>query len=295
MIKRIVEISESGRRLSVRYGQLVVKGDGEQRSIPCEDIGVLLVDHQAVSYTHSVFTELLRYGAAVVLCAGNHHPAGMLLALEGNTIQTERFRAQIEANGPLKKRLWKQIVRAKIRHQALVLGRGGEGYKGLMELRRQVRSGDAANIEARASRLYWEYFISGIRFRRDREGAGPNNLLNYGYMVMRAAVARALVSAGLHPSIGIHHRNRYNAFCLADDIVEPFRGFVDRKVKEIAEGGDFDGELDQRMKARLLEILYEEVSVGGVKGPLMVRLHAVAASLVRVFEGEQREIDLPKL
>lgn len=310
MIKKIVEISESGRRLSVRYGQLVVKewgppteerseqqlgASGEERSIPCEDIGVLLVDHQGVSYTHSVFTELLRYGAAVVLCGANHHPAGMLLPLESNTLQSERFRAQIEAKEPVKKRLWKQIVRAKILHQAMVLGKGSEGYQGLLELRRQVRSGDTANVEARASRLYWGEFISGMRFRRDREGSPPNNLLNYGYMVMRAAVARALVSAGLHPSIGIHHRNRYNAFCLADDVVEPFRGFVERKVREIWEGGDFDGEMDQQTKARLLEVLYEEVSIGGVKGPLMVRLHAVSASLVRCFEGEQREIDLPEL
>lgn len=186
-------------------------------------------------------------------------------------------------------------MRAKILHQALVLGKGSDGYKGLMELRRQVRSGDTANVEARASRLYWGEFISGMRFRRDREGSPPNNLLNYGYMVMRAAVARALVSAGLHPSIGIHHCNRYNAFCLADDVVEPFRGFVESKVKQIVETGDFEGQLDQRTKALLLEVLYDEVSIAGVKGPLMVRLHAVAASLVRCFEGEQREIDLPQL
>lgn len=294
MIKRIVEISESGRRLSVRYGQLLIRSDGETASIPCEDIGVLLVDHQAVSYTHSVFTELLRCGAAVVLCGQDHHPAGMVLPLESNSVQAERFRSQIEAKGPLKKRLWKQIVRAKILHQARVLGKDSEGYPGLMELRRQVRSGDVSNVEARASRLYWQYYISGMRFRRDREGQPPNNLLNYGYMVMRAAVARALVSAGLHPSIGIHHCNRYNAFCLADDIVEPFRGFVERKVQRIVEGGDFDGQLDQRTKARLLEILYDEVSIGKIKGPLMVGLHRTAASLVRCLEGQQKEMELPE-
>jgi len=296
VIKRIIEISQAGAYLGIRYGQLIIKRDGSQiSSIPCEDIGVLLVDHPAVSYTHSVFTELLHYGAAIVLCGENHHPAGMLLPLESNTIQTERFRVQIEAKEPVKKRLWQQIVRAKIAHQAKIIGRDSESYKELMGLRKRVRSGDPENIEAQASKKFWPVFISTIDFRRDIDGPPPNNLLNYGYMVMRAAVARALVSAGLHPSIGIHHRNRYNAFCLADDIVEPFRGFVESKVKEICEGGDYDGELDQRTKARLLEVLYKDVFIAGMSGPLMVGLHRTAASLVRCFETKQNKLDLPDL
>ena len=305
MIKRIVEISQAKTYLSVRYGQLVIKRDGEKISqIPCEDIGVLLVDHQGVTYTHSVFTELLQYGAAVVLCGGNHHPAGMLLPIESNSVQTERFRQQIEAKEPVKKRLWKQIVKAKIKHQAKVVGKDSDVYKSLMALRDRVRSGDPENIEAQASRKFWPTYLQDIEpqitriehgFRRDISGAPPNNMLNYGYMVMRAAVARTLCSAGLLPSLGIHHRNRYNAFCLADDLLEPFRGFVESKVREVySDIGPVD-ELEQATKAKLLEVLYEEVNIGGFKGPMMVGLHRTMASLQRCFAGEQKKIDLPEI
>ncbi len=304
MIKRIVEISSARTHLSIRHGQLVIKENGEEvSSIPCEDLGVLLVDHQATTYTHCVFTELLRNGAAIVLCGGNHHPAGMLLPIESNSLQTERFGQQIEVKGPVKKRLWKQIVRAKIKHQAKLAGKDSEVYKSLMGLRDRVRSGDPENLESQASRKFWPVYLQDVdstsspqvQFRRDINGLPPNNLLNYGYMVMRAAVARALCSAGLLPSLGIHHRNRYNAFCLADDLIEPFRGFVEGKVRDICyEDGVPDG-LTQTIKARLLEVLYEPVAIAGFKGPLMVGLHRTAASLVRCFAGEQKEIDLPTL
>ena len=296
MIKRIVEISSARTHLSIKYGQLIVKQEGKQvSSIPCEDIGVLLVDHQATSYTHCVFTELLRYGAAVVLCAGDHHPAGMLLPIESNTLQTERFRQQIEAKEPVKKRLWKQVVRAKIKHQAKLVGKDSDIYKSLMALRDRVRSGDPENIESQASKKFWTAYLQGIDFHRNINGAPPNNMLNYGYMVMRAAVARALCSAGLLPSLGIHHRNRYNAFCLADDMLEPFRGFVEYKVREICEGEGIVDELEQRIKARLLEVLYEPVTIGGFKGPLMVGLHRTMASLQRCFAGEKKYLDLPEI
>jgi CRISPR-associated protein Cas1 len=303
MIKRIVEISQAKTYLCVRYGQLVLKRNGEQvSSIPCEDIGVLLVDHQGVTYTHSVFTELLDGGAAVVLCGGNHHPAGMLLPIESNSVQTERFREQIEVKEPVKKRLWKQIVKAKIKHQAKLAGKESDVYKALMVLRDRVRSGDPDNIEAQASRKFWRAYLQDIdsanlrmHFRRRINGAPPNNMLNYGYTVMRAAVARALCSAGLLPSLGIHHRNRYNAFCLADDLLEPFRGFVEARVRDIyLESGPVD-ELEQTTKAKLLEVLYQEVNIGGFKGPLMVGLHRTMASLQRCFAGEQKYIDLPEI
>jgi len=296
MIKRIIEITESKTYLSIRYGQLIIKQDGEQRtSIPCEDIGVLLVDHSGVTYTHTVFTELLRYGAAVVLCSGNHHPTGMLLPIESNSVQTERYRKQIEAKEPLKKRLWKQIIRAKIAHQAKLAGKDSDVYRTLIALRDRVRSGDTDNIEAQASRKFWPVYLQDEQFKRDIDGPAPNNMLNYGYTVMRAGIARALCSAGLLPSLGIHHRNRYNAFCLADDMLEPFRGFVEAKVREIYEGEGRVDELDQRIKARLLEVLYEPVTIAGFKGPMMVGLHRAAASLQRCFAGEQRDIDLPKI
>jgi CRISPR-associated protein Cas1 len=296
MIKKIIEISQQRTTLSIKYGQLIIKQDGkETSSIPCEDIGVLLVDNQATNYTHSVFTELLKCGAAVVLCDSNHLPSGMLLPIEANTIQTERYAKQITVKEPVKKKLWQQIVRAKIKHQAKLIRDDTQTHKALTALLSQVRSGDPDNIEAQASRKFWQAYIQGIEFRRDAEGKPPNNLLNYGYMVMRAAVARAICSAGLLPSVGLHHRNKYNAFCLADDLVEPFRGFVEAKVKEIVQSGEDYEELTQAIKAKLLEILYEEVEIADYKGPLMVGLHRTAASLVRCFCGEQKEIELPKI
>jgi len=293
MIKKIIEISQTRTSLSIKYGQLVIRQDGkETSSIPCEDIGVLLVDNQATNYTHSVFTELLRHNAAVVLCNSSHLPTGMLLPIEANSIQTERYTKQIKAKEPLKKKLWQQIVKAKIRHQAKIVKDNTQIYKALTTLISQVRSGDPANVEARASKLFWGAYLQDVLFRRDSKGKPPNNLLNYGYMVMRAAVARAICSAGLLPSVGLHHRNKYNAFCLADDLVEPFRGYIEVKVREIVQSEDWE-ELTQPIKARLLEVLYEEVEISKYKGPLMVGLHRTAASLVRCFAGEQKEIELP--
>ncbi len=296
MIKRIVEISSARTHLSIRYGQLLIKENGEQlSSIPCEDIGVLLVDHQGTIYTHCVFTELLHCGAAIVLCGGNHHPAGMLLPIESNCVQTERFRQQIKVKEPVKKRLWKQIVQAKIKHQAKLAGKDSDVYKSLMALRHKVRSSDPDNIEAQASRKFWPVYLQDVTFHRNINGEPPNNMLNYGYMVIRAAVARALCSAGLLPCLGIHHRNRYNAFCLADDLLEPFRGFVEAKVRDIYhEYGPVDN-LDQDTKAKLLEVLYESVTIAGFKGPLMVGLHRTMASLQRCFAGRQKNLDLPEI
>jgi len=294
MIKRIVEISSARTHLSIKYSQLIIREEGKQvGSIPCEDIGVLLVDHQGTSYTHCVFTELLRYGAAVVLCGENHHPTGMLLPIESNTLQTERFRQQIEVKEPVKKRLWRQIIRAKIKHQAKLAGKDSDIYPILMLLRHKIRSGDPENIEAQASKKFWLVYLQQVEFHRDIDGPPPNNLLNYGYMVMRAAVARALCSAGLLPSLGIHHRNRYNAFCLADDMLEPFRGFVEHKVRDICEREGIPDELTQPIKAQILELLYEPVTIGDFTGPLMVALHRTAASLQRCFAGEQKELELP--
>jgi len=294
LIKKIIEISRQRTALSIRYGQLILKREDGENSIPCEDIGILLVDNQATVYTHSVFTELLKNGAAVVLCGNDHLPSGCLLPIENNTIQTQRCLQQIKVKEPVRKKLWQQIIRAKIRHQAKIVRDNTTIHKALMELFSQVRSGDPSNIEARASKIFWGAYVQGIDFKRNAEGQPPNNLLNYGYMIMRAAVARAICSAGLLPSVGLHHKNKYNAFCLADDLVEPFRGYVEIKVKEIVAGGEWE-ELTQGIKAKLLETLYEEVEISDYKGPLMVGLHRMAASLVRCFCGEQKEIDLPKL
>jgi CRISPR-associated protein Cas1 len=314
MLKRIVEVSRAGTHLSIALGQLIVRQNKEEVGrVPCEDIGVLLVWHTGVSYTHAVFTELLKYGAAIILCDGHYLPAGMMLPLESNTVQTERFRAQIEAKEPVKKQLWRQLVRAKIAHQADVVKDDERASKFLRGLRDRVRSGDPDNIEAQASKRFWAAFMPGekswipacagmtgegnVGFRRETEGGmPPNNLLNYGYMVMRAAVARAICSAGLLPTLGIHHRNKYNAFCLADDVLEPFRGFVEKKVRTIVQETANLSELSELTPARkekLLEVLYEPIEIGGFTGPLMVGLHRTAASLQRCLAGEQKEIELP--
>jgi len=313
MLKRVIEISRARTRLSIRYGQLIVENqeEGSRTQIPCEDIGLLLVDHVGTVYTHSVFTELLKHGAGVVLCGGDHHPAGMLLAMEGNVVQAQRMGQQIGAKAPLKKRLWKQIVQAKIRHQAAVVGPESRVYETLLDLARKVKSGDTSNVEAQASKKYWGAYLSDLEleryrvgqsptlpetFRRRIDGAPPNNLLNYGYMVLRAAAARALSGSGLICSLGLHHHNKYNAFCLADDVMEPYRGYVEKKVRDVwaDEGPEGCEELDQSLKARLLEVLYEPVTIGDKSGPLMVNLHRTASSLVKCYTGEQAQLELPK-
>jgi CRISPR-associated protein Cas1 len=297
MIKRVVEISTAGMFLSVHLGQLLIRQDGQTKGqIPCEDIGILLIDHPAVTYTHSVLTALLEQGAAVLVCNGRHLPAGLLLPLESNSVQAERFRMQMAVRPPVLKRLWKQIVQAKIAHQAHLVRSDPSTYRALMALRRRVRAGDPENVEAQASARFWPVFFQDPSFRRHRQGPPPNPWLNYGYIVLRAAVARALCSAGLLPTIGIHHRNRYNAFALADDLLEPFRGFVEEKVRELyLQYGPSDSELTKEIKAALLEVLYRPVVIAGFKGPLMVGLHRTAASLARCFAGQQKELDLPSL
>ncbi len=299
MIKRIIEVSQAKTYLSVKNSQLLIRRDDEQiGQIPCEDIGMLIVDHPGVIYTHCVFTELVKAGAAVVLCGADHHPAGVFMPVESNSVQTERMRGQLLAKEPIKKQMWKQLVQSKIRHQAEVLGKDCRAYEGLQEMANAVKSGDPENKEAQASKLYWKYFGDEMEFKRHRYGKSPNNMLNYGYAIVRAAVARAIVAAGLNPSIGVHHCNKYNAFCLADDLLEAFRGFVDRRVLEIwseLSGGEGEVELDQEIKAKLLEILYDEVELGQYSGPMMVGMHRMAASVVKCFAGESKNLDLPKI
>jgi CRISPR-associated protein Cas1 len=296
MIKRVVDVSTPGISLSVRYGQLVLQKDGKHIArIPCEDISVLVCHHARTKYTHSVFTELIDRGAAVVMCGAKHHPAGLLLPLESNSLQSERFRHQVEANKPLKKRLWKQIIRTRIMHQAEIVRSDPKAYSALSRLRNKVRSGDPENIEAQASRIYWQAFLGGSGFQRRRRGPPPNNLLNYGYMIARAAVARALCSSGLLPCLGIHHRNRYNAFCLADDLLEAFRAFVETKVEYMCNEGLITDTMTKAQKEGLLSVLQESVCVDGSRTPLMIAMQRGASSMHSCFAGDKRELDLPDL
>lgn len=294
MIRRIIEISSGAARLSVAHKQLVIeRPEREPATVPCEDVGMLLVDHPAVTYTHGVFTTLLDAGAAVVLCGHDHHPSGLLLPIAANTVQTERYRFQIEASEPLRKRLWQSLVATKLRQQAHVLAFRLQPHADLLSLAGRVRSGDPENIEAQGAQRYWPRLFSET-FRRHREGQPPNNMLNYGYMVLRAAVARALAGAGLMPTLGLHHRNRYNPFCLADDVLEPFRPYVDMKVRAFLDDREVPAALGKEEKQAALSVLNEVIDVGGRKTPLMLALHATAASLHRSFETGEPQLALPE-
>ncbi|RIK84572.1 MAG: type II CRISPR-associated endonuclease Cas1 [Planctomycetota bacterium] len=292
MIKRTIEISREPAHLTVQLEQLLLKRDGQTvASIPCEDVGVVLVDHPGTTYSHAALAQLASVDAAVVVCGRDHLPAAILLPLADHSQVVWRVRDQVALAGPLRKQLWKQIVQAKIRAQAANLSAGPARTR-LLELARTVRSGDPKNHEAQASRVYWSAFFESIAFRRDRFGDGPNPLLNYGYAVLRAAIARAIVAAGLLPSLGIKHSNRANAFCLADDLIEPLRPLVDARVKELL--ANERNELDQQTKAALLELLTIETQVGDETGPLMVNLHRMVASLVKCFQGKAKAIEFPE-
>jgi CRISPR-associated protein Cas1 len=241
---------------------------------------------------------LLDNNAAIIHCNDKRHPVGLMLNLDGHTLQTQRFKAQIEATEPLKKQLWQQTVIRKIKNQSALLQSLNKDVKPLDYMIRNVKSGDPDNFEARAAAYYWGQlfteYISG--FTRDRDGAPPNNMLNYGYAILRAAVARALVGSGLLPTLGIFHRNQYNAYCLADDIMEPYRPFVDRAVLEyLRMGNEIPGILDLDAKQHLMLVLQQDIYFDKDRSPLMVGLTKTTASLSACFEGKKRKINYPKI
>ena len=266
-------------------------------SRPVEDIGIIILDNKQITITQGLMTALLENNVAFITCNDQHHPVGMMLNLDGNTLQTQRFRSQIEASEPLKKQLWQQTVSAKIANQASLLRNLGKDVKTLDFMANNVKSGDTDNYEARAAALYWgELFADCVQnFRREREGCPPNHLLNYGYAILRAAVARALVGSGLLPTLGIFHRNQYNAYCLADDIMEPYRPFVDRAVYEIVRNNNFTDELTLENKQQLLSVLQQDAYFDKDRSPLMVGLTKTTASLSACFEGKRRKINYPRL
>jgi CRISPR-associated protein Cas1 len=262
------------------------------KTIPIEDIGVVVLDNKQITLTHGLIEALLENNCALITCGSNRMPVGLMLPLCGNTTQNERFRDQLDASLPLKKQLWQQTVQAKIGNQAAILKecRGVE-VRNMLKGVNEVRSGDADNMEARAAVYYWANLFKN--FKRDREGEPPNNLLNYGYAILRAVIARALVSSGLLPTLGIHHHNRYNAYCLADDIMEPYRPYVDKLVIEMFDGGI--SELDKDSKAKLLSIPVLDVKINGQRSPLMIAAGLSASSLNKCFSGENRKIAYPEM
>ena len=300
MIRKTVEFSTPGTRLSVAHRQLVVeRPDLPKSTLPIEDLGVVIVDDIRATYTQSVFLSLLEAGATVLVTGHDHLPAGMMLPLDAHHVQTERHRAQVETSEPVRKRAWQVIVRAKIVQQATVLSHFTGSHGGLAPMVRRVRSGDPDNLEAQAAQRYWPRLF-GKTFRRDREAEGVNArvnaLLNYGYAIVRAAVARGVVAAGLIPSLGVHHRHRGNPFCLADDLLEPYRPYVDWRVRQMAgEDGEFAPDLAEReTRAALLSLFNETVCVGGRREPLLLAFHTSAASLCRTLTGGDRTLALPE-
>ena len=263
--------------------------------IPIEDIGVVVLDNKQITLTHGLMEKLLENNCALITCNSKRMPYGLMLPLAYNTTQTERYLYQIEASLPLKKQLWQQTVEAKINNQAHVLATTtGAVVKNMYKWRSDVKSGDSDNYEARAAVYYWANLFPSIDgFVRSREGAPPNNLLNYGYAVLRAVVARSLVASGLLPTLGIHHRSKYNAYCLADDIMEPYRPFVDNLVIEIMQSSSDISEITKEHKSELLNIPVLDVIINNKRSPLMVAMQQTTASLAQCFMGEVRKIKYP--
>lgn len=288
--------------LNAKNQQLIVNkseestGNKKETSIPIEDIGVVIIDHYGVILTQYLLSSLLENNVAVVICNSNHLPSGMLLNLDCNTLQSEKFRKQVSAKKPLLKSLWQQTVIAKIKNQAALLKKNKIPVNNMLKWALEVKSNDSTNLEGRASVYYWKnLFPSEINFQRDRFGDPPNNLLNYGYAVLRAVVARGLVASGLIPTLGIHHHNKYNAYCLADDIMEPYRPFVDELVLNIVKNSQDYFALTPDIKKQLLEIPVLDTFIENERRPLMIGLQRTTSSLAKCFSGETKKIIFPEL
>ena len=308
MIKRTLYFGNPAY-LSTKYAQLEIRlPEVEKNStlpesfkasavkqIPIEDIGVVVLDNKQITITQGALSELLDNNVALISCDEHRMPVGLMLPLAGNTTQSERFRHQIEASLPLKKQLWQQTIQAKIANQSTVLRQQrGLGCGNMEAWAKQVKSGDSDNLEGRAAAFYWQNLFGNIKgFHRDREGIPPNNLLNYGYAILRAVVARSLVASGLLPTMGIHHHNRYNAYCLADDIMEPYRPYVDQLVAEIVDSGVDISKLTNEIKSKLLSIPILDVVINGRRSPLMIGVGMTTASLYKCYSGEIRKIAYP--
>ena len=297
MIKRTLYFGNPSY-LKTTNEQMVIEmqDSGETKTIPIEDIGIVVLDHQQITITQSLLAKLLSNNTAVITCDNTHHPVGLQLCLDGHTLQSQKFKTQIAASVPLKKQLWQQTVISKIENQATLLKEERVENKYLINLASSVKSGDSGNCEAKAAIYYWKHvFPDFLEFRRERYGPPPNNLLNYGYAILRALVARSLVASGLLPTLGIFHRNQYNAYCLADDIMEPYRPYVDQIVCSIIRGNGKFLEMTPSMKKELLLIPAMDVMIDGQKSPMMNAVQRTTASLAKCFEGDSRRMLYPAL
>lgn len=292
MIKRVL-CFENPARLSLKLEQIVIELQDVTRTVPVEDVGVVILDHKQITITHALIDALLANNCAIVTSNDKHLPVGLMLPLDGHNLQSERFREQIEASEPLKKQLWQQTVTAKILGQAHVLGTQHIEHGNMMAWAKIVRSGDTDNMEARAAAYYWRTVFKNDEFIRDPQGFPPNNLLNYGYSIVRAMMARALVGAGLLPTLGIHHHSRYDAYCLADDIMEPYRPFVDMKVLEMWQKGGITSDISSEQKRELLGITTMDANISGHRSPMMLAIQTTAQSVQKCYSGEARKIIYP--
>jgi CRISPR-associated protein Cas1 len=294
MIGRIVEVADDRRHLSISRGFMVVQDtEGDRKElgqVPLDDIAAVIANAHGLSYTNNLLVALSERGAPFVLCAANHNAVGMLLPIDGNYQQAKRYDAQIGASKPTHKRLWASVVRAKLQQQAAALEAAGAPTVPLTALAAKVRSGDPSNIEAQGARRYWS-LLFGEDFRRDQDGAGINALLNYGYTVLRACTARAIVAAGLHPTLGLHHSNAGNAMRLVDDLMEPFRPVIDLKAWLLARNSERD--ITPDTKRALVRTLYDDMPTSTGATPVMICAQRLAVSLAQVYLGERDGLDLP--
>lgn len=298
MIKRTLLFTQPAY-LKVKHDQLVVEMRERTAQIPLEDIGVVILENQQITITQAVLQRLLDFNAAIISCDKKHLPRGMFLNLDGHSEHAAKSKAQLDTSLPLKKQLWKQTVEAKIRNQAALLAFSNQADKYLFELSKNVLSGDSDNLEAQAARYYWKHIFSEYvdGFQRDREGDAPNNLLNYGYTILRGISARAIVGTGLLPVRGIFHQNKYNAYALADDVMEPYRPLVDKLVLEmLINREDFQiEEIGVEEKKYLLKMVTEDVIINNEKSPFMVAMSRTCSSLSTCFLGEKKNILYPDM
>jgi CRISPR-associated protein Cas1 len=293
-VGRIVEIANDRRHLSLYRGFMVVT-DTESRAamarVPIDDVAAVIAHAYGLSYTNNLLEALAVRCAPLVVCGSNHNAVAMLVPVEGHGLQAGRFDAQIRASLPMRKRLWAEIVRSKLRHQAAVLGAIAAPTAPITALIPRVRSGDSTNVEAQAAKRYWS-LLFGSEFRRDRDADGPNAMLNYGYTVMRSAVARAVIAAGLHPTLGLFHSHQGNAMRLVDDLIEPFRPLVDAEVHRLHRNGALT--VNSEVKRALAGILYTDRRASDGTTPLIACINRLATSLAQVYLGERKSLLLPE-
>jgi CRISPR-associated protein Cas1 len=297
MIKRTILV-ENKSSITTKNQQLILKSEIRESTIPIEDIGFLVLDHAEIYLSIPAMNLIIENNTAVIICGSNHLPNGMLLNLNSHHIQQEIFKNQIEASIPLKKQLWQQTIVEKIRNQGQLLEKMTANKNTFEFLASKVLSGDTTNMEGVAAQQYWKFFptpnLEKDGIKRERYGDYPNNFLNYGYAILRAATARALSGSGLLNTLGIHHKSKYNAFALADDIMEPFRPIVDEKVFDIMQRYN-EQELNTVIKAEMLQMLTRTIYFKEEKSPLMVGLQKTASSLQQCFTGDRKKIKYPQL